>query len=111
MEPQGVLLFDPATNKIGPFLPRRNLERFNSPNDLTISSKGDLYFTDQDQTGLSDPTGCVYRLTPGGRLDCLIANGVSPNGLALSPDERFRRGGDHTRECAVATCAADGGDA
>ncbi|PYI31685.1 hypothetical protein BP00DRAFT_446298 [Aspergillus indologenus CBS 114.80] len=56
---QGLLLFDLATNKIGPPLPRRNLERFRGPNDLTISSTGDLYFTDQGQTGLSDPTGCV----------------------------------------------------
>lgn len=38
---------------------------------------------------MSDPTGCVYRLSPTGKLDCLISNGVSPNGLALTPDERF----------------------
>jgi gluconolactonase len=29
----------------------------------------------------------VYRLRPDGRLDCLLDNGPSPNGLALSPDE------------------------
>lgn len=38
---------------------------------------------------MTDPTGRVYRLSPDGRLDCLLDNGVSPNGLALSPDERF----------------------
>ncbi|RAH41819.1 SMP-30/gluconolactonase/LRE family protein [Aspergillus brunneoviolaceus CBS 621.78] len=86
---QGLLLFDPSTSRVSPLLPRRNLERFKGPNDLIIASTGDLYFTDQGQTGLSDPTGRVYRLTPAGKLDTLVANGVSPNGLALSPDERF----------------------
>lgn len=54
-----------------------------------MDSKQNLYFTDQGQTGLTDPTGKVYRLSPDGKLDCLIENGVSPNGLVLSPDERF----------------------
>ncbi|MFX8156757.1 SMP-30/gluconolactonase/LRE family protein, partial [Acinetobacter baumannii] len=34
-----------------------------------------------------DPTGRVYRLRPDGRLDCLLSNGPSPNGLVLTPDE------------------------
>ena len=38
---------------------------------------------------MTDQTGGVYRLSPTGKLDCLVSNGVSPNGLALSPDERF----------------------
>lgn len=39
---------------------------------------------------MSDPTGRVYRLDPStNRLDELISNGASPNGLALSPDSRF----------------------
>ncbi|MGN5354138.1 hypothetical protein ACQ4P5_19195 [Ralstonia sp. L16] len=46
-----------------------------------------MYFTDQGQTGLHDPTGRVYRLCTDGRLDCLLANGPSPNGLVLTPDE------------------------
>ncbi|MDB5412550.1 MAG: strictosidine synthase family protein [Rubritepida sp.] len=68
-------------------LPRRNTERFKGPNDLVAARNGDLYFTDQDQTGLHDPTGRVFRLTAQGRLDCLLANGPSPNGLTLSPEE------------------------
>ena len=44
-------------------------------------------FTDQGQTGMTDPTGRVYRLSPSGKLDCLLSNGPSPNGLCLSPDE------------------------
>jgi sugar lactone lactonase YvrE len=70
-------------------LTRKNLERFKGPNDLIIDSKGNLYFTDQGQTGMTDPTGRVYRLSPDGRLDTLLDNGPSPNGLVLSRDERF----------------------
>ncbi|KAL4888038.1 hypothetical protein BDV59DRAFT_211552 [Aspergillus ambiguus] len=86
---QGILLFDPGSGKISPLLTRRNLERFKGPNDLIISSQNEIYFTDQGQTGMSDQSGCVYRLSANGKLDCLVSNGVSPNGLALSPDERF----------------------
>ncbi|KAI9930273.1 hypothetical protein AWENTII_003236 [Aspergillus wentii] len=86
---QGILLFDPSSQAISPLLTRRNLERFKGPNDLIVSSTNDIYFTDQGQTGMTDPTGCVYRLSPPGKLDCLVSNGVSPNGLVLSPDERF----------------------
>lgn len=86
---QGMLLFDPQTNKIGPLLTRRNLERFKGPNDVVVDSKDNIYFTDQGQTSMVDPTGRVYRLCPDGKLDMLVSNGVSPNGLVLSPDERF----------------------
>jgi gluconolactonase len=37
---------------------------------------------------MHDPTGRVYRLRPNGQLDLLLANAPSPNGLALSPDEK-----------------------
>ncbi|KAF4440794.1 Lactonase drp35 [Fusarium acutatum] len=86
---QGILSFNPETGKIGPKLTRKNLERFKGPNDLIIDSKRNLYFTDQGQTGMTDPTGRVYRLSPDGRLDTLLDNGPSPNGLVLSRDERF----------------------
>ncbi|KAJ4030754.1 hypothetical protein NW761_013333 [Fusarium oxysporum] len=86
---QGILSFNPETGKIGPKLTRKNLERFKGPNDLVVDSRGNLYFTDQGQTGMTDPTGRVYRLSPDGRLDTLLDNGPSPNGLVLSRDERF----------------------
>jgi sugar lactone lactonase YvrE len=47
-------------------------------------------FTDQGQTGMTDQSGLVYRLSPSGRLDTLLSNGISPNGLVLSPDEKVR---------------------
>lgn len=84
---QGILSFDLATGTVTPVLARRNSERFKGPNDLVFARNGDLYFTDQGQSGLHDPTGRVYRLRPSGQLDCLLANGPSPNGLVLSHDE------------------------
>ncbi|KAA2212166.1 SMP-30/gluconolactonase/LRE family protein [Teichococcus oryzae] len=83
----GILALDTESGYIEPVLARCNSERFKGVNDLTFARNGDLYFTDQGQTGLHDPTGRVFRLTRNGRLDCLIANGPSPNGLALSPEE------------------------
>ncbi len=84
---QGLLALDPVTSVVEPVLPRRNSERFKGINDLQFARNGDLYFTDQGQTGLQDPTGRVYRLAASGRLDCLLSNGPSPNGLVLSEHE------------------------
>jgi gluconolactonase len=82
----GLMILDPDRGRVAPFLARRNSERFKGLNDLTFASNGDIYFTDQGQTGLHDPTGRVYRLTPEGSLDCLIANVPSPNGLVLNAE-------------------------
>ena len=85
----GLVVLDVASGQVRPYLERRNSERFKGVNDLTFDSKGNLYFTDQGQTGLHDPTGRVYRLAPDGRLDMLLSNVPSPNGIVLSNDERF----------------------
>ena len=83
----GILLLDPASGKVVPVLERRWTERFKGVNDLFFAANGDLYFTDQGQTGLHDPTGRVYRLTPAGRLDLLAGTVPSPNGIVADPDE------------------------
>jgi gluconolactonase len=83
----GILSLDPAGGTPEPYLARRNSERFKGVNDLIVARTGEIYFTDQGQTGLHDPTGRVFRLSPSGRLDCLLATGISPNGLVLSADE------------------------
>jgi len=84
----GLMQVDPARGVMTPLLDRRNSEAFKGCNDLQIARNGDIYFTDQGQTGLHDPSGRVYRLRTDGRLDCLIDNGISPNGLVLDRDER-----------------------
>ncbi len=83
----GLMVCEIASGAMRPYLTRRNSERFKGINDLIFDSRGNLYFTDQGQTGLHDPTGRLYRLRPGGQLDLLLSNAPSPNGLALAPDE------------------------
>jgi gluconolactonase len=83
----GIMELDAGAGKMRPILTSRNSESFRGCNDLHLASNGDIYFTDQGQTGLHDPSGRVYRLTKGGRLDCLIDTGISPNGLVLDPKE------------------------
>jgi gluconolactonase len=85
---QGLVRVDVATGSVTPYLERRNSERFKGVNDLVFDSHGNLFFTDQGQSGLHDPSGRVYRLSPTGRLDLLLSNVPSPNGIALSADER-----------------------
>jgi gluconolactonase len=84
----GLMAVDVTTGAVRPFLDRRNSERFKGVNDLVFDRRGNLYFTDQGQTGLHDPTGRLYRLGTDGRLDLLLANAPSPNGVVLSADER-----------------------
>jgi gluconolactonase len=83
----GIMQLDAKAGRMQPLLTARNSESFKGCNDLHIASNGDIYFTDQGQTGLHDPTGRVYRLSPNGKLDCLIDTGISPNGLVLDPGE------------------------
>jgi len=84
----GLMVCDIASGAVRPFLERRNTERFKGINDLVFDRAGNLYFTDQGQTGLHDPTGRLYRLRPNGQLELLLGNIPSPNGVALSADER-----------------------
>ncbi|VTU45514.1 SMP-30/gluconolactonase/LRE family protein [Variovorax sp. PBL-E5] len=84
----GLMRLDIASGQVTSFLERRNSERFKGVNDLVFDAHGNLYFTDQGQSGLHEPTGRVYRLSPEGRLDLLLANVPSPNGVVLSPDEK-----------------------
>ncbi|SFJ44477.1 gluconolactonase [Bosea sp. OK403] len=84
---KGLLALNTRTGQIDTVLARRNAEGFKGLNDVIVGPSGAIYFTDQGQTGLHDPTGRVFRLKPDGRLDCLLSNGPSPNGLVLNHDE------------------------
>lgn len=85
----GVMVLDPASGQVAPVIERRWSERFKGVNDLVFARNGDLYFTDQGQTGLHDPTGRVYRLTPEGRLDLIVDTVPSPNGIVLNGAEHI----------------------
>jgi gluconolactonase len=84
----GIMELDATAGRMQGVLRARNSESFRGCNDLHIASNGDIYFTDQGQSGLHDPSGRVYRLTREGRLDCLIETGISPNGLVLDTSEK-----------------------
>lgn len=85
----GLMRLEIESGRVFPYLERRNSERFKGVNDLIFDSQGNLYFTDQGQSGLHDPSGRLYRLRPDEQLDLLLSNVPSPNGVALSPDEKL----------------------
>ncbi len=85
----GVMLLDPSSGSIKPFIERYKTESFKGLNDLVFSKKGKLYFTDQGQSGLQDPSGRVFCLDAQGNLNCLLNNVPSPNGIALNLEENF----------------------
>lgn len=66
---------------------RFNGERFKGPNDLVVAHDGSIIFTDQGMSGLQDPSGRVYRISPDGRIDVLLRNCPSPNGLVLDSSQ------------------------
>jgi gluconolactonase len=84
---RGLMRLDPDSGKVTPLLEKHHSESFKGVNDLVFASNGDIYFTDQGQTGLHDPTGRVFRLRASGQLDCLIATVPSPNGIVLNRAE------------------------
>lgn len=84
---RGIMVLDPATGHVEPFLERSLLQRFKGVNDLIFASNGDMYFTDQGQTGLHDPSGRLYRLRSNGQLNCVLDRIPSPNGLVLNKAE------------------------
>ena len=83
----GIMQLDPVNGKIKPYCTRYVFEQFKGVNDLFFAKNGDLYFTDQGSTGLHDPTGRVFRMKPDGRLDILVDNVPSPNGLVMDRAE------------------------
>lgn len=70
--------------------------RLNSPNDLVYASDGTLYFTDPpfglpkvfDDPRKETPFSGIFRLSRGA-LQLVSRDLTGPNGIALSPDEKF----------------------
>jgi len=83
----GILALDPKSGRIAPVVSRYHQQGFKGVNDLSFAMNGDLYFTDQGQSDLADPSGCVYRYTADGVLQRLASCIPSPNGLVLSKAE------------------------
>jgi gluconolactonase len=90
---------DMKTGKVDVLASAYEGKKFNSPNDVTMDSKGRLYFTDPvpDSTApaASSPAGKtgtpgVYRIDPDGKVTRLLAGPDIewPNGITISPDDR-----------------------
>jgi gluconolactonase len=74
-------------------------QRYNTPNDLTVDSKGRIYFTDPrygSRAGMEmrDERGKlvegVYRVDAPGKVARIITHEVDrPNGILVTPDDRY----------------------
>ncbi|MDA1090658.1 MAG: SMP-30/gluconolactonase/LRE family protein [Proteobacteria bacterium] len=85
----GVITVDVKERTVGFHLTRLRRERFRGLNDLVFDRAGNLYFNDQGQSGMQDPTGRVYRLNKDGTVDAVIGTIPSPNGMAFGPNGRL----------------------
>ncbi len=64
--------------------------RLNRPNDVIVKSDGSIYFTDPGAPapGLDLDYSGVYMVSPDlGDITLLVADFITPNGIAFSPDE------------------------
>lgn len=66
-------------------------KRFNSPNDLAIDPRGNVYFTDPRYVG-DDPRDldfeCVFLVAPSGSAKIATRDVQKPNGIIATPDGR-----------------------
>lgn len=85
---KGLLVLDPVTARLETVLGTFHSESFKGLNDLHFAANGDLYFTDQGQTGCIDPTGRVFRLRTNGSLERLADNVPGANGITLNGNDR-----------------------
>ena len=84
------------TTKFETVIDNHDGKKFNSPNDLTFHSNGDLYFTDPPYgmpKKFDDPNReleyqGVFRLGTDGKTTLLTKEMTRPNGIAFSPDEK-----------------------
>jgi gluconolactonase len=77
---------------------RFNGKRFNAPNDLSIDRKGRIYFTDPRYLGVEPRElehRAVYRIDTDGKVIEITHALEKPNGIALSPDQKFLYVADH----------------
>lgn len=80
---RGILAVDMRSKAINVVVDSWRSEHLKGTNDLFFSPTGDLWFTDQGQTGVTDPTGRVFCWNKSSGLRCLSDRVPSPNGIVL----------------------------
>ncbi len=87
-------------------------KRYNQPNDITVDSRGRIYFSDpcygdRSKMEMLDAEGRkiegVYRIDPDGRVQRIITHEVDrPNGVLVSADDRYLLVADNNNNAAGA---------
>ena len=86
----GLMVHTPGSGRIDLLMGNVRREGLKGLNDLVFASNGDLYFTDQGESALEDPTGRVFRLRADGKTVDLLMDGLAgPNGLVLDEARRI----------------------
>jgi gluconolactonase len=85
--------FDPVTKARTNLMLTYMGKHFNSPNDVTVRSDGNIYFTDPNYQLAGRPdelkmTG-VYRVSPAGDVSLIDGAQQQPNGITFSVDEKI----------------------
>lgn len=94
-----VVRTDLGTGRVEVLTERFEGKRYNSPNDLCIDTRGNIYFTDPlyspagqvgDQGGREMDEERVYRIDPSGQVRSILRPPAvqKPNGIAILPDDR-----------------------
>lgn len=90
---KGLALYNPTTGKRELLVGKYEDNVFNSPNDIAITRDGIIYFTDpnyQKAAAAGGQSGTrVYRISTDGKISIVEAGLYNPNGIALSPDEKY----------------------
>ena len=84
---------DLRTGEVTVLTERFEGKRYNSPNDLAIDTRGNIFFTDprySDPSGREMDVEAVYRLDSSGKVRRILSQPQvqKPNGIVVSPDDR-----------------------
>lgn len=72
--------------------------RYNNVNDVAIDARGNVFFTDPKWGPKPDDIQGVYRIAPDGSVKRVVTTTDQPNGLVVSPDQKWlylARSGKH----------------
>lgn len=60
-----------------------------SLNDLSIDARGNVYWTDPENSSAKNPVGRVFRLKTDGRVEAVASGLAFPNGLEIDPASKY----------------------